>query len=60
MYYYNANQIERMKSEKGELRLRPTITSEVESKILYILEQFEPQIDQQKLTVIIGFETKCT
>ena len=44
MFYYNSNQIERMKIEKNDQRKKLTISSEIEEYIIQILEQFEPQI----------------
>ena len=46
MFYYNSNQIERMKIEKNDQRKKLTISSEIEEYIIQILEQFEPQISK--------------
>ena len=42
MFYYNSNQIERMKIEKSEFRPKPEMSSQIESFIIQVLEQFEP------------------
>jgi hypothetical protein len=38
MFYYNANQIERMKIDKAEFRIRPAMTSDLTSFIVQVLE----------------------
>ena len=54
MWYYNQNQIQRMKIQKNEFKFKPSKTKNLESFITKVLYPFERQILRQEISLFIS------
>ena len=56
LWYFNQNQIHRMKGRKNELQIKPTKETDVYKHIRNVVQPFEQQIKSQKLTVLTAID----
>ena len=56
MYYYNLNQIQRMKIRKNEFKVTPTGTTQPDDHIFQVTLPFIPQILSTQLTVYFSMQ----
>ena len=56
LWYFNQNQIQKMKIKKGEFKIKQTKTSDVMKHVKNVIEPFEPQVTANSITVLLHNE----